>query len=120
MSEQQGLGAAPPLSAITYNDQAGTLWIVTILATIYVVLSALVRAFVKWGIYGPDDYLLAIATVRCQNHHLQIMRRLCFCTVCLYRPVRRHLPRSQPRPLQVQLHHHQGPMGGCWPVICRV
>jgi len=64
MTEQQGLGTAPPLAAISFNDQAGTLWIVTILATIYVILSALVRAYVKWGIYGIDDYLLAIATVR--------------------------------------------------------
>lgn len=67
MSEQHGLGTAPPLSAITFDNQAGTLWIVTILATIYVILSALVRAFVKWGIYGIDDYILAVATVRCEQ-----------------------------------------------------
>lgn len=63
MSVQHGLGAAPPLSAVTDDNQAGSLWIVTILATIYVVLSAAVRGFVKWGLYGADDYLLAIATV---------------------------------------------------------
>ncbi|KAF2689937.1 hypothetical protein K458DRAFT_474325 [Lentithecium fluviatile CBS 122367] len=65
MSVQDGLGSAPPLSAVYPDDQAGTLWIVTILTTVYVVLSAVVRGFVKWGIYGLDDYLLAIATLVC-------------------------------------------------------
>jgi hypothetical protein len=64
MSEQQAVGVLPPFSAIQPGDQAGKVWIVTILATIYVILSALVRAYVKWGIYEADDYLLVIATVR--------------------------------------------------------
>jgi hypothetical protein len=64
MSEQQVVGLLPPFSAIHPGDQAGKVWVVTILATIYVVLSALVRGFIKWGIYGADDYLLMIATVR--------------------------------------------------------
>jgi hypothetical protein len=64
MSETQGFGVSPPLSAITFDDQAGKLWIVTILAIIYVTLSAMVRGFVKWGMYGVDDYLLLIATAR--------------------------------------------------------
>jgi hypothetical protein len=64
MSEQQVVGVLPPFSAIHTGDQAGKVWIVTILATIYVVLAALARGFVKWGIYGADDYLLAIGTVR--------------------------------------------------------
>jgi hypothetical protein len=102
---QLGPGAAPPLSAITFNDQAGTLWIVTILGTIYVLLSALVRAFVKWGIYGVDDYLLAIATVRCGPllHMARLWLNIPTALKC--RPVGRHLPRSQPWSLQVQLDH---------------
>jgi hypothetical protein len=63
MSGPQDLGVEPPFSAVYPDDQAGSLWIVTILATIYVLLSALVRGFIKWGIYGADDYLLAVATV---------------------------------------------------------
>jgi hypothetical protein len=63
MSDPQGLGLEPPFSAVYPDDQAGSLWIVTILALIYVLLSALVRGFIKWGIYGADDYLLAAATV---------------------------------------------------------
>jgi len=82
MSVQQGLGAAPPLSAVTADNQAGTLWIVTILTTIYVVLSATVRGFVKWGLYGADDYLLVIATVSQPSplhipHAAQSWCRLC-------------------------------------------
>jgi hypothetical protein len=63
MSEQQIVNTLPPFSAIQPEDQAGKVWVVTILATIYVVLSALVRGFIKWGIYGADDYLLVLATV---------------------------------------------------------
>jgi hypothetical protein len=64
MGERQFEGLLPPFSAIQPGDQAGKVWVVTILATIYVVLSALARGFIKWGIYGVDDYLLSIATVR--------------------------------------------------------
>jgi hypothetical protein len=64
MSEQQFGGLLPPFSAVQSGDQAGKVWVVTILVTIYVVLSALARGFIKWGIYGVDDYLLIIATVR--------------------------------------------------------
>jgi hypothetical protein len=47
MSEQQMVGVLPPFSAVEPKDQAGKVYVVTILATIYVVLSALVRGFVK-------------------------------------------------------------------------
>jgi hypothetical protein len=69
MREPQLVGNLPPFSAIHPEDQAGKVWIVTILATIYVVLSALVRGFIKRGIYGPDDYLLIAATVGWKSPH---------------------------------------------------
>lgn len=50
-------------SPIDDNDHAGYVWIVTILGLIYSLLGGLVRARIKWGIHGPDDYLLGMATV---------------------------------------------------------
>jgi hypothetical protein len=64
MSKQHDLGVEPPFSAIHPDDDAGSVYVITILVTIYVILSTLVRGFIKWGIYGVDDYLLGIATVR--------------------------------------------------------
>lgn len=57
-------GIRPAFSAITANDYAGYLWIISILGDIYVVFAALVRVLVKWRVAGVDDYLLGLATVR--------------------------------------------------------
>lgn len=51
-------------SPITFNDHAGQLWIVTILSLIYSTLVALVRAYIKYQMFGFDDILFAFATVR--------------------------------------------------------
>lgn len=50
-------------STITPSDHAGYIWIATILATIYTILSSLLRAYVKWRMYGWDDSILALATL---------------------------------------------------------
>jgi hypothetical protein len=63
MSQQKFGGLLPPFSAIQHDDQAGKVWVVTILTIVYVVISALVRGFIKWGLYRADDYLLVVATV---------------------------------------------------------
>lgn len=49
-------------SVITSQDHAGYVWICTILATIYIIFSSLLRAFVKWRMYGWDDLLHGFAT----------------------------------------------------------
>lgn len=54
----------PALSAITPEDHAGYLWIVTITGAVYSLMAVLVRARIKWGVFGTDDYLIALATVR--------------------------------------------------------
>ncbi|ORY59964.1 uncharacterized protein BCR38DRAFT_443484 [Pseudomassariella vexata] len=50
-------------SPIHADDHAGYLWIITILATIYSFLAAILRVHIKWGKHGIDDYLLLSATV---------------------------------------------------------
>lgn len=51
-------------SLVTSDDHAGQLWIVTILSLIYTGLVALARAYIKYQMYGFDDVLFALATVR--------------------------------------------------------
>ncbi|EXA51461.1 hypothetical protein FOVG_00093 [Fusarium oxysporum f. sp. pisi HDV247] len=50
-------------SPVTFNDHAGKLWIVTILSLIYTSLIALARAYIKYKMFGFDDFLFAAATV---------------------------------------------------------
>lgn len=54
---------ATRFSPITTNNHVGYLWIVTILGIIYTVLSACLRAYIKWGVYGWDDLCIAVATI---------------------------------------------------------
>lgn len=63
MSLQAMHGDVAAFSPTSSQDSAGSLWILSILGIIYTTLSALVRARVKWVLYGTDDYLLFIATV---------------------------------------------------------
>jgi hypothetical protein len=51
-------------SPVTFNDHAGQLWIVTILSLIYSGLVAFARAYIKYKMFGFDDILFALATVR--------------------------------------------------------
>ena len=51
-------------SPVTFNDHAGQLWIVTILSLIYSALVAIARAYIKYQMFGFDDILIALATVR--------------------------------------------------------
>lgn len=53
----------PAFSAISPSDHAGYLWIIVILGDIYTVLASFVRVFIKWGVFGLDDYLIGLATV---------------------------------------------------------
>ena len=50
-------------SPITTDDHAGMLWITAILSLIYSSIALVVRAHVKWNLYGVDDAFLAAATV---------------------------------------------------------
>jgi hypothetical protein len=51
-------------SPITDDNKAGILWIASLLAGIYSVLSIIVRFYIKRQCYGKDDWLCAAATVR--------------------------------------------------------
>jgi hypothetical protein len=51
------------LSPIFDDDHAGYLWIVTTLGITYTTLSAVLRGYIKWRLFGYDDYLLAAATL---------------------------------------------------------
>lgn len=53
----------PGFAAISHDDHAGYLWIVTILGTLYTFVVAIVRFYIKFQILGLDDYLLGLATV---------------------------------------------------------
>jgi hypothetical protein len=50
-------------SPITDENRAGILWIASLLAGIYSVLSILVRFHIKRKCFGKDDWLCAAATV---------------------------------------------------------
>ncbi|KAF2402029.1 hypothetical protein EJ06DRAFT_474359 [Trichodelitschia bisporula] len=50
-------------SPMTQDDHAGVLWIASLLAGIYAVLSLLVRTFIKRKCFGIDDWMCAAATV---------------------------------------------------------
>lgn len=54
----------PGFSAISSEDHAGYVWIVTILGAVYSCMTVLVRGRIKWGLFGLDDYLIGLATVR--------------------------------------------------------
>lgn len=64
MSEESLRDDSLRFSPILENDHAGYLWIVTILGLVYSSMSTALRAYIKWGLYGPDDYCIAVATVR--------------------------------------------------------
>lgn len=49
-------------SPITVNDHAGYVWIVTILGVTYTISAAILRAWIKWGMYRWDDALGVIGT----------------------------------------------------------
>ncbi|KAK6843957.1 hypothetical protein PG987_004817 [Apiospora arundinis] len=49
-------------SPITEADHAGYVWIVTILAVTYTALACLLRAWIKFRVYGLDDLLIAAGT----------------------------------------------------------
>ncbi|KAK8059153.1 hypothetical protein PG996_009083 [Apiospora saccharicola] len=50
-------------SPITETDHAGYIWVITIIGTAYTALSLLLRAWIKYRVYGWDDLLIAIGTV---------------------------------------------------------
>ena len=64
MSRESPNDNAPPFSGLSFNDHAGQLWIVTILSLIYSLLSAMARVYIKHQMFGFDDLLLGLATVR--------------------------------------------------------
>lgn len=50
-------------SPITETDNAGYVWIVTIIGIIYTAMICVLRGWIKFRVYGWDDALIAIATV---------------------------------------------------------
>lgn len=62
-------------SLATSDDHAGQLWIVTILSLIYTGLVALARAYIKYQMYGFDDILFALATVRTHSICLVLCKK---------------------------------------------
>lgn len=63
MDASAGVGQGPRFSPVSFNDHAGELWIVTILALIYSTLVTAARGYVKYKMFGYDDVLIAVATV---------------------------------------------------------
>ncbi|KAK1252114.1 hypothetical protein MKX08_003301 [Trichoderma sp. CBMAI-0020] len=57
------MNSASAFSPVTFNDHAGKLWIVTILALIYSTLAVMARAYIKYKMLGLDDLFLALATI---------------------------------------------------------
>lgn len=56
--------AASAFSPVESDDHAGALWIVAILGLMYSFLSGAIRMYIKRRVYGWDDYILVLATVR--------------------------------------------------------
>ncbi|KAK8092542.1 hypothetical protein PG999_014741 [Apiospora kogelbergensis] len=61
-------------SPITETDNAGYVWIVTIIGIIYTAMICVLRGWIKFRVYGWDDALIAIATVL---HLLQAIPVFC-------------------------------------------
>jgi hypothetical protein len=102
-------------SPITFNDHAGKLWIVTILALIYSSLAVMARAYIKYKMLGLDDLFLALATVR---RPIQNPVDMSISNIDRYwpldfafRPVNRNIRWLKQWPWQVQLYHAAGTMG---------
>jgi len=55
-------------SPITPDDQAGSVWITSLLCLIYSVLVLVVRVNLRRKVFGPDDWLVAGATVFTTNY----------------------------------------------------
>ncbi|RGP62946.1 hypothetical protein FSPOR_8930 [Fusarium sporotrichioides] len=51
------------LSPITADDQAGRLWILTILSLIYALHVAVARVYIKYRMFGVDDVLFGVAFI---------------------------------------------------------
>jgi hypothetical protein len=62
-SETKSFTSENRFSPITDDDRGGILWIASLLAGIYSVLSILVRFYIKRKCFGTDDWLCAAATV---------------------------------------------------------
>jgi hypothetical protein len=58
-----GLTMENRFSPITDDNRAGILWIASILAGVYSMLSILVRFYIKRKCFGADDWICAAATV---------------------------------------------------------
>ncbi|KAG9720581.1 hypothetical protein KCU78_g14913, partial [Aureobasidium melanogenum] len=59
-------------SRISDTDHAGYVWIVALLSLIYPFGTLLVRLKVRWGLYGPDDWVLLMATFMAACQHIPI------------------------------------------------
>jgi hypothetical protein len=75
MDPNASISDSSRFSPVTSNDHAGKLWIVTILSLIYSGLVALARAYIKYQMYGFDDILFTLATVRTSYNMDGILRR---------------------------------------------
>lgn len=62
-SAPSSLATADRFSPITQDNHAGYLWIATLLAAIYAILSILVRSYIKRNCFGADDIICVAATV---------------------------------------------------------
>lgn len=54
----------PAFSPISSNDLSGYVWITTLVGIVYAIMVAIVRMHIKLRVFGVDDYLLGLATVR--------------------------------------------------------
>ncbi|KAH7362790.1 hypothetical protein B0T11DRAFT_352806 [Plectosphaerella cucumerina] len=57
----EAITGSPGFSPIAPDDQAGNLWILTILALIYTSMVAAARVYIKHRMYGLDDVLIAFS-----------------------------------------------------------
>jgi hypothetical protein len=62
-SEPSSFTSENRFSPITDIDKGGILWIASLLAGVYSVLSTLVRFYIKRKCFGTDDWVCAAATV---------------------------------------------------------
>jgi hypothetical protein len=108
----EAITGSPGFSPIAPDDQAGNLWILTILALIYTSMVAAARVYIKQRMYGLDDVLIGFSIVSPSKTNSEGSHSSLFDTsVAAFRPVYCRLCWPRQRPRQVQLNHTTNIMG---------
>jgi hypothetical protein len=58
----------------TPDDHSASLWVTALLGTVYTIGVLILRAYIKWRVFGWDDYLVTASSVSTSKILLQLAR----------------------------------------------